>query len=234
MIRPVFLALTLASGVLLANGASAQDRCPPGTEWVRDERSQAGNVVTITPICQQIPGQQNPSPTVDPSASPVTPAFEIDKNVRMTDELMAKLGLVASDFQARTGIRFVVTSSYRNNFKQAAVMLKAFNDGLDPNSYVQKQAASELKQIVDDGNSMGRDQQEIIWDMAAKIDADQRQGIRLSWHPEGDAVDIRIIKSVTPEQLHLLDGLMWKQGLERIREKGGDPHYHYQPIRKGR
>lgn len=155
--------------------------------------------------------------------------YELLPHVWLPTEIEVAVGRLAERFAARARQELVITSGPRTPESQAAAMyLKLVTGGKMAleRLYRKTEAAKEIKKAYQRAAGQRKRHPEIIRAMAAVIRAQMAQGVYISPHLKGGAVDIRSRTLRARGKAALVDAVAGFHDMRLIREEKMPPHFH--------
>ncbi len=167
--------------------------------------------------------QANPAPASDASE----PAhYSALKNVILSERMKAKAVEVANGYYTKTEKDIVITSGTRTPAGQAAAMFRKLKLGDDLSDYVNRQAAKEIKDAYQAGESAHQSDADIRAAMTRVIEAQVARGTFISRHLTGNAFDVRI-EGLSAAEREALEAAAKASGAKVLLESK-PPHLHVQ------
>lgn len=153
------------------------------------------------------------------------PYYTLADGVRVSDDVRAKLVIIAERFYEKTRHVLYVTSGTRSPEAQATAMYKKLRLGDRLRAYRNRAAVDPLVAIYDKGRKKRRPQSEIVGEMARVIASQCERGVYLSRHLKAHAFDLRSY-DLTASQRKTLAAIVREVGGVHFLQEKRPPHIH--------
>ena len=145
----------------------------------------------------------------------------------MTDHTREMVSQIADEYYARTAAGIYVTSGTRTAAQQAGAMYYKLAHGDLLNEYNNRHAANEISQAYINGVAAHKAEAGIISDMTTVISNQMSNGVYISRHLRGGAVDVRNRDMSREQKAAFLESVRAVNNVTVLNE-GIPPHYHLQ------
>jgi LysM repeat protein len=185
---------------------------------------KSGNTETkpriSTPIQPANPTENNSS-----GGAASTKNYRIRPGVSLSDDAKAKLNLIGQEYSKRSGGKvFEVTSGTRTPYSQADAMYTKITLRDNFSEYKNKKAVNEVLDAYKQAKADNKSPQQIKQAMAQTIENQTKQGIYISRHLRGGAIDVSL-KGLNEQAFK--ESVKAVTGQEPLYE-GKPRHYHFQ------
>lgn len=150
------------------------------------------------------------------------------RDVRLSEEGIAKLERIAARYHKATRRHLVVTGGTRTPGRQAELMLEKLAHGDDIlKVYENKQAATEIRDAYRAAVAAAMPKKKIVRALREVIEAQIARGIYVSKHLRSGAIDVRSRGMSAAEERALRAAVAEEPEASLLDERGGaEPHFH--------